>query len=132
MGTEYRDSNWGGVSTDEYGNVSMGGYTYGSLDGVTPANRDVAPAFVSKLNTSGDLLWTHQFGTDGWDSATALSTHGQDTVYVSGFTQVDPGDPDAGFDAFITKIVPEPSAFLLAVFGVLSLIARGRRQPTRR
>lgn len=75
------------AATDGNGNVCMGGYTYGRLDGNGVSPTGTYDAFVSCYNESGVLQWTKQIGavsanTNGF--ATAIDASGR--VYMSGDT----------------------------------------------
>jgi hypothetical protein len=46
----------------------------------------IPDAFVSKLNTDGEVLWTRQFGTPSYDHAMGVSIDSQGNAYVTGQT----------------------------------------------
>jgi hypothetical protein len=85
------------------GSIYVGGYTYGNLDGI--ANKGDLDAFITKFLPDGTKVWTQLLGTESSDSAQALTTGLDGTIYVGGFTtgQLDGGNSDGGHDAFITK-----------------------------
>ena len=59
---------------------------------------------------------------------TSLVTDASGGIYISGTTYGDLFGPSAGnSDAFLVKLVPEPSTFILAVLGLLGLALYGRR-----
>jgi hypothetical protein len=89
------------VSTDGAGNVYISGYTGGNLGG---PNAGFDDAFVSKFNSTGNLLWTRQLGTAGDDFSAGVSADGLGNVYVSGNTDGDLAGPHAGSaDTFLSK-----------------------------
>src|SRR5439155_1266491 len=89
------------VAVDGTG-VYMAGFTGGTLPGQTSAGG--VDAFLRKYDSSGNVLWTRQFGTSAYDSAVAIAADGT-SVYVAGFTggtllgQTSAG----GYDAFLRK-----------------------------
>jgi hypothetical protein len=91
-----------GVSADALGNVYISGYTSGSL--CDPPNAGGVDAFVSKYDTSGNLLWCRQLGSSGDDYSFGASADGLGNVYMSGYTSGSLDGPNAGpHDAFVTK-----------------------------
>jgi hypothetical protein len=100
MGTSSGDGT-NGVSADGVGNVFVAGSTGGSLFGTHAGSGD---AFLAKYGTTGDLLWSRQFGASGSDTALAVASDGVGNVYVSGSTTSNlEGSPAAGTDAFLAK-----------------------------
>jgi hypothetical protein len=69
-----------GVATDPRGPV----YVVGGVEGAIPGNvyRGSSDAFVQKRRPNGTAVWTKQFGTPGYDIATAVAVHGR-SVYVA-------------------------------------------------
>ena len=100
LGTAEEDVSFG-VATDASGNVYASGYTKGSLDGENAGRSDV---FLAKYDDSGHLLWTHQVGTPESDIGHDVATNASGDVYISGWTQGDLENQNAGgMDAFIVK-----------------------------
>jgi hypothetical protein len=100
MGTSSGDGT-NGISADGVGNVYVTGSTGGSLFGTHAGGGD---AFLAKYGTTGDLLWSRQFGASGSDTALAVAADGVGNVYVSGSTTSNlEGSPAAGTDAFVAK-----------------------------
>lgn len=91
-----------GVATDGTGNVYVVGFTLGSLSGQT--NAGDSDAFIRKYDSSGNLLWSRQFGTAGGDFASA-ATADASGVYVAGTTSGALGGQTAGglSDGFLTR-----------------------------
>jgi hypothetical protein len=88
------------VSTDRSGNVYVAGFAGAALPGQTALG--AWDAFVRKYDASGNELWTHQFGSSGYDSAwVAVDAAGN--AYVSGATAFGI-DQDAGSDAAVGGI----------------------------
>lgn len=69
-----------GVATDAAGAV----FVVGGVDGALPGShaRGSLDAFARKLRPNGAIAWTRQFGTPGYDIATAAAVHGR-SVYVA-------------------------------------------------
>jgi len=90
------------VTTDTSGNVYVAGGTTGSLSGPNAGSRD---AFVTKYDSDGNQVWSRQFGSSSFDTATTVATDIKDNVYVAGYTEGDLGGPkQASFaDAWVAK-----------------------------
>jgi len=95
-----------GVATDSSGNVFVGGYTTGGLDGNTLTG--TVDLFVTKYNSSGVKQWTRQLGDSGkatWGIGVATDSSGN--VFVGGYTMGNlDGNTVAGnndFYFFVTK-----------------------------
>lgn len=108
-GSEYASA----VAVDGSG-VYVVGSTYGALPGQTGAGS--WDAFVRKYDPGGTELWTRQFGTSQYDSATAVAADGFG-VYVAGThaavvqTSQDPGD------TFVTGYDPGGTELWTRKFG---------------
>lgn len=90
------------VSADSLGNIYITGETTGSLGGPNFGNWD---AFVAKYDSTGQLQWTKQLGTPGWDKSNDISADGLGNIYITGDTAGSLGGPNAGgpYDAFLAK-----------------------------
>lgn len=73
----------GMVIADMVGDGSGNVYLTGKFN-KTSTNRD---AFARKLNSSGSVLWTQQFGTGAYDDARGIATINGSEIYVTGETQ---------------------------------------------
>ena len=89
-----------GVSGDD---IYIAGSSFGALSG-TAGNKGGRDAFLARYNSSGDLIWTRQFGTDQDDFASSLSVNGDD-IYVVGHTSgsLPTSTNRGGRDAFALK-----------------------------
>jgi uncharacterized delta-60 repeat protein len=95
------------LTTGLEGSIYVSGYTTGSLDGQT--NSGNTDAFLTKLNPDGTKVWTKLLGTSGEESATALTTGLDGSIYVSGYTtgSLDGQTNSGGTSAFLTKFNPD-------------------------
>jgi hypothetical protein len=84
-------SNQFGTTSSDYihginiknGKLYISGNTNGSLDGPNAGGGD---AFVRKYDTSGNLEWKRQFGTNSGDTSDGLTVDNAGNVYVCGTT----------------------------------------------
>ncbi len=67
------DNQAASVSVDASGNVYIGGQVKGVV-GSGQSNNGGTDAYIAKLNTKGNVVYEHQYGTSGNDSATATAT----------------------------------------------------------
>ncbi|GAG11106.1 unnamed protein product, partial [marine sediment metagenome] len=103
LGTSAGSDIGAGVATDAVGNVFISGCTDGDLDGQT--NMGGLDAFVSKYDSSGNMLWTRQLGTPSQDWSHGVAVDGAGNVFIGGHTEGDlDGQTNAGSaDAFVSK-----------------------------
>jgi len=78
---------------DGSGNIYVAGGTEGSFPGQTSSGG--VDAFIAKYDTSGNEIWTTQFGTGDFDVVRAMVADGSGNMYVTGKT---------GGDVFIMKL----------------------------
>ena len=71
------------VATSAGGDVVLAGYTFGGVQGESKGSADV---FAARYSGAGDLLWTVQLGSDGYDAAEAIAVDVGGAVYVAGQT----------------------------------------------
>src|SRR3989454_5558413 len=79
---------------------ASGVYVAGSINGTLPGQTSAGScdAFLRKHDTSGNVLWTRQFGTSGEDEAIAIAVDASG-AYVAGRTSgALPGQTNAGTD----------------------------------
>lgn len=70
-----------GVAVDSSGNVYLAGQVAGSIGGATSAGGQ--DAYLTKLDSSGKLLFHRQFGTSGADSAAATAIADDGNIVVA-------------------------------------------------
>jgi uncharacterized delta-60 repeat protein len=102
---------WGGAGNDRAislttgidGSIYVGGFTDWSFDGQT--NSGANDAFLTKYNTDGSKAWTRLWGTPGNETAQALTTGIEGSIYVGGTTQgaLDGQTNSGSVDAFLSK-----------------------------
>ena len=127
LGTTGEDAS-NGVSADGLGNVFISGWTYGALNGTNAGRSD---AFVSKYDAGGNLAWTRQLGTTGYDYSNGVLADGLGNVFISGVTSGALDGTNVGLtDAFLAKIhdIPEPSTLALLCMGVFGFLTYARRR----
>ncbi len=73
-----------GITTDNYGNVYVVGYTHGGFAGQQDLGAE--DCFISKFNSEGILNWTKQFGTNEIDSASDVAIDSSGNICVVGCT----------------------------------------------
>lgn len=73
----------GGVAMDKEGRLFIGGYTLGAFDGQTNAQPGHPNAFLCRLTTDGDRLWTRIWGCAAGNSAGGID-FGASNIYVGG------------------------------------------------
>ena len=83
------------ASADDAG-VVVSGFTAGDLDGTNAGRNDV---FLPRFDTSGNRLWTRQFGSSGLDEALGVTSH-LGSVYFAGVWE----QPNTGQDVFVAKL----------------------------
>jgi len=102
MGTNSSDIAYA-LTTGLDGSIYVSGMTEGSIDGQT--NSGGSDAFVTKYSSDGVKAWTRLLGTSGYDSATALTTGLDGSIYVSGSTEgsLNGKTNNGRSDAFLVK-----------------------------
>ncbi len=115
-----------GVAVDGEGNAYVVGNTLGTLPGQTSSGgRD---AFVRKYDSSGNELWTRQFGSNTNDIAYDVAVDGEGNAYVVGYTfGTLPEQTSSGsFDAFVRKYDSSGNESWTRQFGTDAIdVARG-------
>jgi hypothetical protein len=89
---------------DESGNIYVVGVTSGTFSGQTSLGG--YDAFIAKYDSSGNAVWTSQFGTSGGDGASDMVADGSGNIYVAGVTSgtFSGQSSSGGNDAFIMKL----------------------------
>lgn len=90
------------IAIDTSGNIYITGSTKGDLDGNTSAG--LLDIFLTKFDSSGNRIFTRQFGTSGDDVAYAIAIDTSGNIYITGSTGGNLGTTSAGgLDIFLTK-----------------------------
>jgi hypothetical protein len=85
LGVAGSSTNGYSVATDASGNVYVGGYTTGGLDGNTSTG--VRDFFITKYDSRGTKVYTRQLGVAGSSTyGYSLATDASGNVYVGGYT----------------------------------------------
>ena len=91
IGTVGANADVSNITSDEYGNIYVAGRTAGSLGGANAGGFD---AFVRKYDSAGNILWTYQLGTSGYDGPDGgITLDGHGNVILSGGTTGNLGGP---------------------------------------
>jgi hypothetical protein len=85
FGSNLEDSSYS-ISADSLGNVFVAGLTRGDMHGT---NQGFADAFVSKLDSAGNVAWSRQLGANSWDFGYAVAADGLGNAYLGGATESD-------------------------------------------
>ncbi len=97
------------LTTGQDGSIYLSGVTTGPLDGATKSGGD--DAFITKYNPDGTKVWTRMMATAGNDSARALTTGLDGSIYVSGATNnylgLEGQTNFGSYDGFVTKYNPD-------------------------
>lgn len=103
------------VAADVLGNVYAAGQTFGDLDG---GNAGSADAFICKYDSSGNMMWIRQIGTNVYDRAQSVSADGLGNAYVAGSTSGSLAGPAAGNgDSFVAKYDSAGNSLWIRQFG---------------
>ena len=101
-------------TADSEGNVYVGGGTSGSLAGPKLGPKD---AWLAKLDSNGNQLWSEQFGTAGIESVWAIANDGSN-IYVVGDTSGNLGNTNqGGRDVYLTKFDSDGNQLWIQQFG---------------
>jgi hypothetical protein len=104
IGTSSHDYSYS-IAVDASGNAYISGYTSGSLGGSNAGSGD---AFLSKLDSDGNEVWTTQIGTSMWDGSSSVAVDAFGNAYISGSTEGDLGGLNAGRrDVFLSMFDTE-------------------------
>ncbi len=109
LGTTANDLGYA-VNIDPAGDIFVTGNTAGALGGANAGDYDM---FLSKVNSSGALQWTKQFGTDGYDELFGVDFDAAGNPYITGSTDGSLAGPNAGqSDVYLAKLDASDASFL--------------------
>jgi hypothetical protein len=114
FGSRGNDNAWSVAVTSSA--IYVAGDTDGRLPGKT--SHGSSDGFMVKYDPSGTKIWARQFGTSGFDTATAVAADATG-VYVAGYTErAFPGKTHKGdFDGFVRKLTPSGDTVWTVQFG---------------
>jgi uncharacterized delta-60 repeat protein len=90
-----------GVAVDTLGNIFVGGYTKGLLDG--SANLGDKDIFIAKYLADGTQSWIKQTGTSGEEKIQSVAVDSSGNVYIGGQTSGALGTAMGGYDGFVAR-----------------------------
>lgn len=100
------------IAVDRSRNVIVAGSTQGNFEGNTSSGAD--DIILAKFDRNLALLWTHQYGTDGHDTAHGVAVDAEGSIYVTGVTEpsasgrgLDGQTPLGRADIFLSRLAPE-------------------------
>lgn len=100
IGTSAADASYA-VTVDSQGDAYIAGVTRGDLGG---SNAGAGDAFLIKIDSMGNEVWSQQIGRSGSDVANSVDVDPAGNVYLSGHTTGNIGGVPAGnADAFLVK-----------------------------
>ncbi len=107
----------GGITFDSLGNLYLAGYTKGTFP--TQTQSGGFDIFVTKLDSTGQMLWLHQFGTSGNDLALALLSDSSDNLYLAGASEqnLSGAGSQGGDDAIVAKLDTQGNILWMTQFG---------------
>ncbi|MFN8258401.1 MAG: SBBP repeat-containing protein [Bacteroidales bacterium] len=78
---------------DQHGNIYISGTTSGKMNGTNYGQND---GFISKIDSSGNLLWSKQFGTAEDEDIQWSAIDNKGCIYITGYTNGDLNGKSAG------------------------------------
>ena len=109
---------------DNKGNIYITGKTAGTIADKNFGDND---GFLTKIDSSGNTIWSKQFGTPGVEDVQWSAIDNNDNVYITGLTTGDLAGKNLGKeDIFIVKYTPAGQMEWSRQFGTDSIdIAKG-------
>ncbi len=106
-----------GVQVDVSGNIYLTGTTTGALGGQT--NNGGQDAFLTKLDSNGNVLWTRLLGGTGTDVSNGLALDAAGKVWIGGYSfSTFAGHTNAGStDAFVAQYDSDGNLLNTAFWG---------------
>ena len=104
LGSSFSDSA-SGVAVDHEGNVCVTGLTHSPSWDPTQALIELSASdvFVTKLSSTGQLLWCKIFGGGDTDWASAIAVDSANNIYITGETYSSYGWIGGGYDPFFNS-----------------------------
>lgn len=105
--------------TDKNGNIYVSGKTTGAMDGQNFGKND---GFITKIDSSGNSVWTRQFGTGGEEDILWSAIDDPGNVYITGSTRGILSNKNYGKeDVFVIKYDPTGQVKWTRQFGTDSI-----------
>jgi hypothetical protein len=100
---------------DRNGNLYVSGNTKGIMDDKNFGNYD---GYITKLDSTGNTIWTKQFGSDGIEDIQWSAIDNKGNIFVTGTTTGSLGDSNFGqTDFFLVKFSSEGKKIWTKQFG---------------
>jgi len=113
-GTAHTDATYG-LARDQQGYLYLVGNTDGDLGDPSAGKADLV---IVKYDPSGDLIWSRQFGSAGYDLAQGAALGGDGNLYLVGYTDGHLyASNSGGLDAFVAKFSPDGTLLWGRQFG---------------
>lgn len=113
-GTEDRAGS-NAIHLDNEENIYIAGATNGVLG---EKNFGASDAYVSKLDSTGKVLWTSQWGTDGAEDVTGIDIDSEGNIYALGSTSGIMDKQNYGIsDFFVSKLSAEGQVLFSKQYG---------------
>lgn len=109
---------------DKDGNIFISGKTTGSMNGKNLGRND---GFLTRIDNSGNIIWTRQFGTSGEEDIQWSALDHNGNIYITGSTTGILNEKSFGKeDIFVIKYNPDGDMLWTRQFGTDSIdIAKG-------
>jgi len=103
MGTPVDDDSRS-IAIDGLGNAYISGFTLGDIGA---PNAGFYDSFLTKYDSTGNLIWSRQMGTSADDRSRSVAVDALGYAYITGDTRGSLSGPNAGIsDVFLTKYDP--------------------------
>jgi hypothetical protein len=103
------------IAFDPAGNAVLVGVSHGSFGGINAGGGDV---FALKVDSSGNPLWTTQFGDAAHQSATSVATSTNGNIFIGGVDWNVPGQINqVNADAFWSELNSSGDVLWISEFG---------------
>ena len=117
-----------GIAVDSAGNAYVTGFAgstgFPTLNPIQAGNGGGTDAFVTKLNASGDLVYSTYLGGNGYDYPYAIAADPSGSAYIAGMTESTnfpmqnpyQGVSGGNSDAFVSKLNPSGSGWTYSTY----------------
>jgi hypothetical protein len=107
-----------GVFVNTNGFIYTTGKTSGTMEGVSHGSYDL---ILTKFTDDGSILYTKQWGSDGYDQTSGVIVHSDGSIYVTGsvFGSLDENIFFQNYDIFLTKFSDDGSKIWSKQWGTI-------------